>query len=97
MGLVQKLICRKALICLFVIIFSLDISSANANIETNIDARRFLSSYCITLVNEIEKSYQKQLDAIESTKMIEFSKVSKYIYGVSDLYDNLDCSIYIDR
>ena len=64
MGLVQKLICRKALICLFVIIFSLDISSANANIETNIDARRFLSSYCITLVNEIEKSYQKQLDAI---------------------------------
>ena len=80
MGLVQKLICRKALICLFVIIFSLDISSANANIETNIDARRFLSSYCITLVNEIEKSYQKQLDAIENNKMIEFSKVSKYIY-----------------
>ena len=66
MGLVQKLICRKALICLFVIIFSLNISSANANIETNIDARRFLSSYCITLVNEIEKSYQKQLDAIEA-------------------------------
>jgi len=37
MGLVRKLICRKALICLFVVIFSLDISSANANIETNID------------------------------------------------------------
>ena len=59
MVLVQKLSCRKALICLFVIILSLDISSANANIENNIDARRFLSSYCITLVNEIEKSINK--------------------------------------
>ena len=97
MGLVQKLIYRIALICLFVIIFSLHISTANASIETNIDARRFLSNYCVTLVNEIEKSYQKQLDAIENNKMIEFTKVSKYIYGVSDLYDNLDCSIYIDR
>ena len=77
MVLVQKLSCRKALICLFVIILSLDISSANANIENNIDARRFLSSYCITLVNEIEKSYQKQLDAIENNKRIEFRQVSK--------------------
>ena len=66
MGLVQKLICRKALICLFVIILSLDISSANANIENNIDARRFLSSYCITLVNEIEKSYQNQVVFLKS-------------------------------
>ena len=72
-------------------------SDANADVETDIDARRFLSNYCITLVNEIEKSYQKQLDALEKNKMIEFTKVSKYIYGVSDLYDNLDCSIYINK
>ena len=88
---------RKALIYLFVALFLMNTSDANADVETDIDARRFLSNYCITLVNEIEKSYQKQLDAIEKNKMIEFTKVSKYIYGVSDLYDNLDCSIYINK
>ena len=88
---------RKALIYLFVALFLMNISDANADVETDVDARRFLSNYCITLVNEIEKSYQKQLDALEKNKMIEFTKVSKYIYGVSDLYDNLDCSIYINK
>ena len=96
MGLGQNLY-RKALICLFVALFLINISDANADVETDVDARRFLSNYCITLVNEIEKSYQKQLDALEKNKMIEFTKVSKYIYGVSDLYDNLDCSIYINK
>lgn len=88
---------RKALIYLFVALFLMNTSDANADVETDIDARRFLSNYCITLVNEIEKSYQKQLDALEKNKMIEFTKVSKYIYGISDLYDNLDCSIYINK
>ena len=88
---------RKALIYLFVALFLMNTSDANADVETDIDARRFLSNYCITLVNEIEKSYQKQLDALEKNKMIEFTKVSKYIYGVSDLYDNLDCPIYINK
>lgn len=88
---------RKALIYLFVALFLMNTSDANADVETDIDARRFLSNYCITLVNEIEKSYQKQLDALEKNKMIEFTKVSKYIYGVSDLYENLDCSIYINK
>ena len=88
---------RKALIYLFVALFLMNTSDANADVETDIDARRFLSNYCITLVNEIEKSYQKQLDALEKNKMIEFTKVSKYIYGVSDLYDNLDCSLYINK
>ena len=88
---------RKALIYLFVVLFLMNTSDANADVETDIDARRFLSNYCITLVNEIEKSYQKQLDALEKNKMIEFTKVSKYIYGISDLYDNLDCSIYINK
>ena len=88
---------RKALIYLFVALFLMNTSDANSDVETDIDARRFLSNYCITLVNEIEKSYQKQLDALEKNKMIEFTKVSKYIYGVSDLYDNLDCSIYINK
>ena len=88
---------RKALIYLFAALFLINISDANADVETDVDARRFLSNYCITLVNEIEKSYQKQLDALEKNKMIEFTKVSKYIYGVSDLYDNLDCSIYINK
>ena len=88
---------RKALIYLFVALFLMNTSDANADVENDIDARRFLSNYCITLVNEIEKSYQKQLDALEKNKMIEFTKVSKYIYGVSDLYDNLDCSIYIKK
>lgn len=88
---------RKALIYLFVALFLMNTSDANADVETDIDARRFLSNYCITLVNEIEKSYQKQLDALEKNKMIEFTKVSKYIYGVSDLYDKLDCSIYINK
>ena len=96
MGLGQNLY-RKALIYLFVALFLMNTSDANADVETDIDARRFLSNYCITLVNEIEKSYQKQLDALEKNKMIEFTKVSKYIYGVSDLYDNLDCSIYINK
>ena len=96
MGLGQNLY-RKALIYLFVALFSMNISNANADVDNNVDARRFLSNYCITLVNEIEKSYQKQLDALEKNKMIEFTKVSKYIYGVSDLYDNLDCSIYINK
>lgn len=96
MSLGQNL-CRKALIYLFVALFLMNTSDANADVETDIDARRFLSNYCITLVNEIEKSYQKQLDALEKNKMIEFTKVSKYIYGVSDLYDNLDCSIYINK
>ena len=96
MGLGQNLY-RKALIYLFVVLFLMNTSDANADVETDIDARRFLSNYCITLVNEIEKSYQKQLDALEKNKMIEFTKVSKYIYGVSDLYDNLDCSIYINK
>ncbi len=88
---------RKALIYLFVALFLMNTSDANADVENDIDARRFLSNYCITLVNEIEKSYQKQLDALEKNKMIEFTKVSKYIYGVSDLYENLDCSIYINK
>ena len=96
MGLGQNLY-SKALIYLFVALFLMNISDANADVETDVDARRFLSNYCITLVNEIEKSYQKQLDALEKNKMIEFTKVSKYIYGVSDLYDNLDCSIYINK
>ena len=96
MGLGQNLY-RKALIYLFVALFLMNISDANADVETDVDARRFLSNYCITLVNEIEKSYQKQLDALEKNKMIEFTKVSKYIYGVSDLYDNLDCSLYINK
>ncbi|MAV44532.1 MAG: hypothetical protein CMA30_08680 [Euryarchaeota archaeon] len=96
MGLGQNLY-RKALIYLFAALFLMNISDANADVETDVDARRFLSNYCITLVNEIEKSYQKQLDALEKNKMIEFTKVSKYIYGVSDLYDNLDCSIYINK
>lgn len=96
MGLSQNLY-RKALIYLLVALFLMNISYANADVETDVDARRFLSNYCITLVNEIEKSYQKQLDALEKNKMIEFTKVSKYIYGVSDLYDNLDCSIYINK
>ncbi len=96
MGLGQNLY-RKALIYLLAALFLMNISDANADVETDVDARRFLSNYCITLVNEIEKSYQKQLDALEKNKMIEFTKVSKYIYGVSDLYDNLDCSIYINK
>ena len=96
MGLSQNLY-RKANIYLFVVLCSMNISDANADVETSVDAKRFLSNYCITLVNEIEKSYQKQLDALEKNKMIEFTKVSKYIYGVSDLYDNLDCSLYINK
>ena len=58
MGLGQNLY-RKALIYLFVALFLINISDANADVETDVDARRFLSDYCITLVNEIEKSYQK--------------------------------------
>ena len=88
---------RKALIYLFAALFLMNTSDANADVETDIEARRFLSNYCIILVNEIEKLYQKQLDALEKNKMIEFTKVSKYIYGVSDLYDNLNCSIYINK
>lgn len=60
------------------------------------EANQFLINYCLVLVGEIEKSSQKQIDALERNRMLEFTKVGQWIFSISELYQNLNCTIYIN-
>lgn len=86
---------RKSIIVTFLFIFLFSLSKANSEITSQEEASSFLSEYCITMVDEIEKSYKKQLEAIEKNRITQFHKTGKWIYGISELYSNLDCTSHI--
>ena len=71
-------------------------SHGKAEAKSLEEANQFLTNYCLVLVGEIEKSSQKQIDALERNRMLEFTKVGQWIFGISELYQNLNCTIYIN-
>ena len=71
-------------------------SHGKADVNSVEEANEFLTNYCLVLVGEIEKSSQKQIDALERNRMLEFTKVGQWIFSISELYQNLNCTIYIN-
>jgi hypothetical protein len=69
--------------------FLLSTFSVHAEIKIQEQADSFLNGYCITLVNEIEKSVgrQKQQAAKEDWK--KFMETGAWIVGIADLYNRL--------
>ena len=63
-----------------------------SEIKTREDAESFLNTYCIRVVNEIEKSYLRQLKAANSSDWETFGKEGAWIGGLSDIYTKL-CKI----
>lgn len=60
-----------------------------SEIKTKDDAESFLNTYCIKVVNEIEKSYIRQLEAANSSDWETFGKEGAWIGGLSDIYSKL--------
>ncbi|MBO8204264.1 hypothetical protein [Prochlorococcus marinus] len=60
-----------------------------SEIKTKEDADSFLNTYCIRIVNEIEKSYLRQLKAANSSDWETFGKEGAWIGGLSDIYTKL--------
>jgi hypothetical protein len=81
----------------FSLIFFMNISPVNAEFYSKEAAQVFLTEYCITLVDEIEKSYQKQKEAVERNRTSDFNKLGRWIYGISEVFANLDCSNQINK
>ncbi|MAU87479.1 MAG: hypothetical protein ACJ0AN_06365 [Alphaproteobacteria bacterium] len=81
----------------FAMVLLLNLSPVNAEVISVEDEQVFLTEYCKTLVNEIEKSYQKQIEAIERKRTSDFNKMGRWIYGISDVFANLNCSYYINN
>ncbi len=86
----------KLLIIIGFLIVSFSPSQGKAEVNSVEEANKFLTNYCLVLVSEIEKSSQKQIDALERNRMLEFTKVGQWIFGISELYQNLNCTIYIN-
>ena len=60
-----------------------------SEIKSREDADYFLNTYCIKVVNEIEKSYLRQLKAANSSDWETFGKEGAWIGGLSDIYSKL--------
>ena len=60
-----------------------------SEIKTKEDADSFLNTYCIGIVNEIEKSYLRQLKAANFSDWETFGKEGAWIGGLSDIYTKL--------
>jgi hypothetical protein len=84
-------------IIVFFILLLLNLSPVNAEVISVEEEQAFLTEYCKTLVNEIEKSYQKQIEAVERNRTSDFNKIGRWIYGISDVFANLNCSYYINN
>lgn len=85
-------------IIVFFILLLLNLSPVNAEVIPVEEEQAFLTEYYKTLVNEIEKSYQKQIEAVERNRTSDFNKIGRWIYGISDsdVFANLNCSYYIN-
>ena len=84
-------------VIVFFILLLLNLSPVNAEVISVEEEQAFLTEYCKTLVNEIEKSYQKQIEAVERNRTSDFNKIGRWIYGISDVFANLNCSYYINN
>lgn len=91
---ISKIPSKYLIIIGFLIVFIP--SHGKAEVNSVEEANEFLTNYCLVLVSEIEKSSQKQIDALERNRMLEFTKVGQWIFGISELYQNLNCTIYIN-
>ena len=92
---INKIPLKYLIIIGFLIVF-FSPSHGKAEVNSVEEANEFLTNYCLVLVGEIEKSSQKQIDALERNRMLEFTKVGQWIFGISELYQNLNCTIYIN-
>ena len=92
---INKIPLKYLIIIGFLIVFFIP-SHGKAKVNSVEEANEFLTNYCLVLVGEIEKSSQKQIDALERNRMLEFTKVGQWIFGISELYQNLNCTIYIN-
>jgi len=92
---INKIPLKYLIIIGFLIVFFIP-SYGKAEVNSVEEANEFLTNYCLVLVSEIEKSSQKQIDALERNRMLEFTKVGQWIFGISELYQNLNCTIYIN-
>ena len=63
--------------------------NTQAEITTKEQADKFLHGYCIALVNEIEKAFEKQKDLSKASQWDEFMKQGAWIAGLSDIYNKL--------
>lgn len=74
-----------------ILVFILFISTFNtqAEITTKEQADKFLNSYCIALVNEIEKAVEKQKKQAKDNDWDNFMKTGAWISGISDVYSKL--------
>ncbi len=67
----------------------MSISHAHAKIETKRDARVFLNTYCIELVQTIEEINEEQKELIRQSRWKDFFERGEWILGISDIYSNL--------
>ena len=91
---INKIPLKYLIIIGFLIVFFIP-SHGKAKVNSVEEANEFLTNYCLVLVSEIEKSSQKQIDALERNRMLEFTKVGQWIFSISELYQNLNCTVYI--
>ena len=80
---------QKKIFILFIFSTLAFISPIFSEIKTKDDADSFLNTYCIKVVNEIEKSYLRQLKAVNSSDWEAFGKEGAWIGGLSDIYSKL--------
>ena len=73
----------------FSLIFFMNISPVNAELYSKEAAQVFLTEYCITLVDEIEKSYQKQKEAVERNRTSDFNKLGFFIDFINSICTNV--------
>ena len=75
---------------LLIIIFTLNINNPLfSKIESRKEAEKFLDKYCIELVSNIKKSYERQLEAVKKSDYETFGREGKWIVGLSDVYSKL--------
>ncbi len=79
----------KNLLCPILLIASLYTSTANAEITTEKEAEKFLESYCIALINEIQIASQKQEALAKKEQWEEFFEQGVWIAGVADVFSKL--------
>ncbi len=74
---------------LFIAILMFTAVNAQAEITTKEQADQFINTYCITLVNEIEKAANKQTTLAEKEDWGNFMKTGTWISGLADIYSKL--------
>ncbi len=79
----------KKNILLLLILFWTSSLNANAKINSNEEAEKFLNNYCIEIVSAIKDAYETQLEAVSNQDWKTFGEKGRWIGSLADVYSKL--------